>query len=264
MNYITHYDRLIERARSRTLEDYCERHHIIPKCMGGDNSPENLVDLTAEEHFVAHLLLIKIHKNVKDLITAAVFMSKKCTGNKMYGWLRRKHANAMLGNKFMIGRTLSIETREKMSFIRRGRPGKKHTEETKIKLRQRIKHIPTQEQREKSIQILKERYYRPVIHLGYGFFFDSAKEAAQHFGIPVGSIYGMLSGKYPNNTLLRFADNITVKKQMPNKLYRPVVHIGYGILFDTVSEAAEFFGVLADTLRSQLRRGRNKTMIRYA
>ena len=40
---------------------YFEFHHIIPKCIGGDDSINNLVALTAREHFLAHYLLMKIY-----------------------------------------------------------------------------------------------------------------------------------------------------------------------------------------------------------
>lgn len=124
MDYKHHYDRLIERARNRSLTGYKERHHIIPRCMSGDNSPENLVYLTAEEHFVAHQLLIKIHPKNHKLIYAATAMTRKSknqerVNNKLYGWLKRKKtivvSEQMKGNKIMVGRTLSTETKEKIS-----------------------------------------------------------------------------------------------------------------------------------------------------
>lgn len=37
--------------------EYKERHHIIPKCMGGWDEEENIIDLYAKEHFIAHKLL---------------------------------------------------------------------------------------------------------------------------------------------------------------------------------------------------------------
>ena len=38
MNYQKIYDSLIERARQRELKNvYFEKHHVIPKCMGGSN-----------------------------------------------------------------------------------------------------------------------------------------------------------------------------------------------------------------------------------
>lgn len=42
--------------------NYYERHHIKPRSLGGDDSEENLVLLTAREHFLAHYLLCKFTK----------------------------------------------------------------------------------------------------------------------------------------------------------------------------------------------------------
>ena len=44
-----------------TLEGYTEKHHILPRALGGGNEAENLIRLTAEDHFFAHLLLAKMH-----------------------------------------------------------------------------------------------------------------------------------------------------------------------------------------------------------
>jgi len=121
MNYAAHYEKLIARARSRTLTGYKERHHVLPRCMGGDDSPQNLVELTAEEHYVAHQLLCKMRPTVKFLAVAAMRMAKQCTGNKGYGWLRRRHAEAMRGNQRTKGFKHSPESRAKMSAAQRGK-----------------------------------------------------------------------------------------------------------------------------------------------
>jgi hypothetical protein len=57
--YLKWYFSIVENARNKTAAGYKERHHIIPKCMGGTDTIENLVDLTAKEHFICHLLLVK-------------------------------------------------------------------------------------------------------------------------------------------------------------------------------------------------------------
>lgn len=51
------------RANEQTVQllDMTERHHILPRTLGGDDSPGNLIRLTPEDHFFAHLLLAKIH-----------------------------------------------------------------------------------------------------------------------------------------------------------------------------------------------------------
>lgn len=66
MDYLKIYNSLIESAIINPKPDtYKETHHIVPKCMGGENNKENLVKLTAKQHFIAHWLLYKIYKTSK-------------------------------------------------------------------------------------------------------------------------------------------------------------------------------------------------------
>ena len=73
------YDALIERARNRVTKEYTEKHHVIPDFMfvnrkrkgpkghlqGNPNDPNNIVRLFPREHFVAHLLLVKIYQGTR-------------------------------------------------------------------------------------------------------------------------------------------------------------------------------------------------------
>jgi len=64
MNYKKLYNNIITKRQSCPLKDdeYGERHHIIPKSLQGDNSSENIIKLSAREHFICHFLLTKIYK----------------------------------------------------------------------------------------------------------------------------------------------------------------------------------------------------------
>lgn len=99
MNYQYHYDLLIDRAKNRILEGYSEKHHVIPRCLGGSDESHNIVVLTAREHFIAHLLLIKIYPENRSLIHAAVMMcmgqSERKINNKMYDYLRNLFSKAV-------------------------------------------------------------------------------------------------------------------------------------------------------------------------
>jgi len=77
MNYKKIYNNLIERARTRHVSEntFYEIHHIIPRCLGGDDSLDNLIKLTLREHFLAHLLLCKIHPTHPGLYRAVFMMS---------------------------------------------------------------------------------------------------------------------------------------------------------------------------------------------
>ena len=95
MNYKKHYKLLIEKAQNRKLNGYFEKHHIVPRCIGGTNEKSNLVELTPEEHYVAHQLLVKMYPNNDSLVYAANKMTVSSSlvkrKNKQYGWLKKKY-----------------------------------------------------------------------------------------------------------------------------------------------------------------------------
>jgi hypothetical protein len=49
------------RGRESVLEGYSECHHIDPRSLGGSDAPDNLIRLSPEDHYFAHLLLARIH-----------------------------------------------------------------------------------------------------------------------------------------------------------------------------------------------------------
>lgn len=79
MDYQRTYDSLMARCiargwTKRSTQSLLEKHHIIPKAAGGDNSRGNLVYLTPREHFIAHKLLWKAnptHENLDAYIAVA-------------------------------------------------------------------------------------------------------------------------------------------------------------------------------------------------
>ena len=95
MNYQKIYNNIIQRGRTRILEGYKEKHHIVPRCLDGTDDESNLVSLTPEEHYLCHLLLVKINPNNIRLVRAAMFMvssnSNVQRNNKAYGWLKRQY-----------------------------------------------------------------------------------------------------------------------------------------------------------------------------
>ena len=128
MDYNKHYCNLINRAKARVLEGYVEKHHIIPKCLGGTNDISNLVILTPEEHYVAHLLLIKIYPDNAKLVYAARMMcvqsDKHNRNNKMYAWLKRRYH---LSQKSIIRNKPKKETKPRKLRAKETKPRKKRT-----------------------------------------------------------------------------------------------------------------------------------------
>jgi hypothetical protein len=113
VNWQRVYAELVRRAQERSAVcEYSERHHITPKAHGGTNNPENLVRLTAREHFLAHWLLWRIHK---DRATALAFRLLCDTTGKprgrSYAEAKALYATAMLGDANIAKRQ---EVREKI------------------------------------------------------------------------------------------------------------------------------------------------------
>lgn len=75
--YYKRYQQLTSK-QNRSLDCYTEKHHIIPRSIGGKDTKENLVVLTAREHYIAHLLLTKCVENKcrGKMLHAYVMMAK--------------------------------------------------------------------------------------------------------------------------------------------------------------------------------------------
>jgi hypothetical protein len=141
--YSKYYFNIVSNAKSRTLspETYIERHHIIPKSLGGNNSKDNLVSLTAREHFVCHLLLPKMTTGQAQIKMFHAAWRMCCKGKNskhdykmtstIYEKLKSQRAeylktltgplNPNYGRK--TGRTsedFTLEWREKLSLSRQG------------------------------------------------------------------------------------------------------------------------------------------------
>jgi hypothetical protein len=53
--------KFIDSLKSQVIDGYSEKHHIIPKSMGGTEARNNLIALTPRQHFVAHWMLWKAY-----------------------------------------------------------------------------------------------------------------------------------------------------------------------------------------------------------
>jgi hypothetical protein len=98
----------IKESRENKWFKYSERHHIVPRCVGGTDDEENLIYLTYQEHFIAHKLLHKEHPESRDLLLPIMFYMK---GNPdmtpdEYASIRREFIDSQKGeNNPMYGKT---------------------------------------------------------------------------------------------------------------------------------------------------------------
>jgi 5-methylcytosine-specific restriction endonuclease McrA len=143
--YTTWYNKIILNARNRIIDGYVEKHHVIPKSLGGTDEISNLVVLTAKEHFVCHLLLTKMTEGLhrRSMWHAAWNMANQKrqyqdrykVSSRVYEIIKTANAKALSEsnrgksskNK---GRIISAEWRAKLSEANKG---KLRSEESRAK-----------------------------------------------------------------------------------------------------------------------------------
>lgn len=140
LKYLRLYDKIINNSLKRgllknNLIGYYEKHHIVPKCLGGTDDENNLVLLTAREHLLIHLILHEMYPKVAGLCYA-IFMFSSIENNS-------STKGRDLGKKKFISLKYLAKLREESL-------GLPKSEETRERMRIAQKdHIITEEQREK-------------------------------------------------------------------------------------------------------------------
>ena len=126
------YTSITQNAKTRSLKGYSERHHIVPRSLGGANNVDNLVDLTAREHFICHWLLTKIYtgQDKHKMLNALRMLRAENLNQKRYKTKITARVYAHLKEEY------SKMQSKKFSGNGNGFFGKHHTEETKEKIRQ--------------------------------------------------------------------------------------------------------------------------------
>ena len=218
MNYKKIYDdfmssRLLlktERYIKRKNGEYFEGHHIIPKSKGGLGlstrglNNENIVYLTAREHFLAHWILWRIYR---DRATALAFhkmisvnkFQERINSSSAYEEARLAFSETNKGNQYGKGqkRVMSEKQKQAVSKFMKGRwegeknpfYGKKHSIQTKNKISEKAK----------SRDISTRTHYKGVrvvsINGEIVGKFKSTFEVANFIGCAESNIRHVLSGK---------------------------------------------------------------------
>lgn len=152
MNYSVIYNSLISRSINRIdVSDNVEKHHIIPRCMGGSDDADNIAGLTCREHFIAHRLLVRLYPSHRGLAYGLWRLMHDRRreihiSSREYARLREQVA-VKCGDRFR-GKSQSKEHIEKCRVSRKGRKksqreieknrlihlGSKRSDESKIKM----------------------------------------------------------------------------------------------------------------------------------
>jgi len=168
MNYKRIYNQIIENRKSNPLDvdDYGEVHHIIPKSLGGRDTTENLIRLSAREHFICHLLLSEMYDEGSN------------------EWYKMNHAFLMMKcssenqSRYMNSRLYELKRKDFSKVMSNSQSGKGNSQygkprkdETKRKIREALKYdgLTKRELRDLESKIRKEtkednnkKYYKSL------------------------------------------------------------------------------------------------------
>jgi len=239
MNYKKIHDNIIKRGFDRQIPLIKEKHHIIPKCMGGNDDLDNLVNLTPKEHYLIHLLLTKIYPENINLIYAFWMMSNK-KGNKG----RRSGKFYQAAKEFMAKHSRHLHTKEIREKIRKSRLGK----------------VP------KNIKSLHNSTKRAILEFENGILikeYESCAEAARILGLNKGYIvsamkYSSKNRKFPNK-IWKYKDNksrkktnagINSKAKFRYKIEKYDIYNNFIKLYNNIQEAAIDNNMSKDAIRA--------------
>lgn len=123
---------------------YIHKHHIIPRHVGGSDDPSNLIELTIEDHAIAHRHLWKMYGRWQDKIAWLV----------LSGQIDMDEASRLASSNSFKGRKHTEEAKQK---IKAANIGRKHTEEVKSRISNTLKgHDVSIETRRKQAIAAKE------------------------------------------------------------------------------------------------------------
>ena len=125
MMYEEYINNILESRGRFNCEGYKEKHHIIPRCKGGVDEEENLIDLYPEEHFTAHKFLYEENPSDHGLCTAYFRM---CFFNRKKGVQVTPEEYAIARKSYSKLRSIYYKGENNPFF------GKHHTEESKKKI----------------------------------------------------------------------------------------------------------------------------------
>lgn len=147
--YTRWYFRIIDHARSNPPKGYTEWHHIVPRSLGGGDESENLIQLSARQHLICHILLPKMTcgEDRKKMIYAARMMTicdrdgnrSVRVNSRIYESIKVEWIDQV--RKANRSRPVSQETREKLRDLNLGRRYGPPSKETRNKISQALSGI---------------------------------------------------------------------------------------------------------------------------
>jgi hypothetical protein len=93
-----------------------DRHHVVPRCLGGGNEPGNLIKLSWGDHLFAHILLAKMHGGLLAVSANRMAGMAKYRGKRS----RERYAHLRAGHRAAVSGPCTPERREAIASAKKG------------------------------------------------------------------------------------------------------------------------------------------------
>lgn len=154
MNYEKVYHSIINKRIKDPLSKsvYGEKHHIIPRSIGGSNLKENLVRLSAREHFICHALLAEMYpfKSYEWYKMNHAFLMMQCTGSKT-----KRYTNSRLFEQKR--KDFSIVMSFNQSGSKNSQFGTKKSPETRLKISRSLTQDKPSKRKVQNLRVIREK-----------------------------------------------------------------------------------------------------------
>lgn len=156
-HYLNRYNKFINALKNQSIDGYCEKHHIVPRSMGGSDDASNLIKLTGRQHYLAHWMLWKAYGGS---MTRAFFMMScvkegQCKSSKVYDKARTQYAEEVK-KQMALRPNVPKFTPEHREKLRQAKLGKKLSAEHRANVGKARIGIPLSEETKRKISMTKQ------------------------------------------------------------------------------------------------------------
>jgi hypothetical protein len=159
MNKYDNWYNQITTNGKKSREPGLERHHILPRSLGGTDDLSNITFITPREHFVCHWLLTKIHSTGEEhwkMLNALRMMRAENPNQKRYDTKITSRVYSKLKEEYAQIQSKKVSGKNNPMY------GKKWTEEQKEIHSKKIKgRVQPQDEKERQIKAITGKKRKP-------------------------------------------------------------------------------------------------------
>lgn len=238
------------------------KHHILPRFMGGDNSIENLIKLSREDHYIAHILLAHCFDKATHEYTGNILGAHKilkCMNDNII--IERNHPSIkQIMSKETIQKMIDSKLKSGSIIIKNGKytfsddVKKKMSEANKNAIKEGRRVNIFQQPTEYFIQRVKETRRKPG---EFKHTEESKRKTSKAMkGKNIGSANGMYGKKLSEEQCKKISDRMKEStKGGKNNMAKRTKCNTTGLIFECAKDASKYFNITYDQLFYRMKKG---------